>query len=405
MLGMSQLKPACHNSSKFYRYLFNADAVVGLVSSINGEQCSAMNEKFVESIITDNGVNDAVANVYALLETAITENCPKKYQKAATNRFPKNEWYDDEFKNLKHLTNDYAKTYDLNVQDNLLQYYSLKKSYKATTQRKKRIFQNKIRNELCELDMNNPCDYWKYWDRLHKNNSVSIASDISLDCFVKYFASVQAPPSDYTSTFDMQFLKYVEEFMVNFNNSPTNPSTYMTDHPITMSEVQTELKSLKLGKAPRIDGISNDFYKYLSDYLLQPLTVLFNYIWEKGVYPNKWSEGIIQPLHKKGSYSEPDNYRKLTLMACMGKIFEAILNKRLVFQSEATDIVDPNQFGISEGCRTSDNVFILDTIISYHKSIRKTLFITFIDFSKAFDFVNRSFLYYKMIKKAMAESL
>jgi hypothetical protein len=306
---------------------------------------------------------------------------------------------------LKHLTNDYAKTYDLNVQDNLLQYYSLKKSYKATTQRKKRIFQNKIRNELCELDMNNPCDYWKYWDRLHKNNSVSIASDISLDCFVKYFASVQAPPSEYTSTFDMQFLKYVEEFMVNFNNSPTNPSTYMTDHPITMSEVQTELKSLKLGKAPGIDGISNDFYKYLSDYLLQPLTVLFNYIWEKGVYQNKWSEGIIQPLHKKGSYSEPDNYRKLTLMACMGKIFEAILNKRLVFQSEATDIVDPNQFGFSKGCRTSDNVFILDTIISYHKSIRKTLFITFIDFSKAFDFVNRSFLYYKMIKKGYGGKL
>ena len=86
----------------------------------------------------------------------------------------------------------------------------------------------------------------------------------------------------------------------------------MTDHPITMSEVQTELKSLKLGKAPGIDRINNDFYKYLSDYLLQPLTVLFNYIWEKGVYPNKWSEGIIQPLHKKGSYSKPDNYRKLT---------------------------------------------------------------------------------------------
>ena len=129
-------KPACHSSSKFYRYLFNADAVVGLVSSINGEHCSTMNEKFVESIITDNGVNDAVANVYALLETAITENCPKKYQKAATDRFPKNEWCDDKCKNLKHLTNDYAKTYDLNVQDNLLQYYSLKKSYKATTQRK-----------------------------------------------------------------------------------------------------------------------------------------------------------------------------------------------------------------------------------------------------------------------------
>ena len=173
----------------------------------------------------------------------------------------------------------------------------------------------------------------------------------------------------------------------------------MTDHPITVYEVQMELKSLKHGKAPGVDGISNEFYKYLSEYLLHPLTTLYNYVWVKGDYPDKWSEGVIQPLHKKGSYNEPDNYRKLTLMACMGKIFESILNKRLGFQSEATDSVDPNQFGFTQGCRTSDNVFIIDTLVSYQKSLRKNLFITFIDFSKAFDFVNRNFLYYKMIKK------
>ena len=93
-------------------------------------------------------------------------------------------------------------------------------------------------------------------------------------------------------------------------------------------------------------------------YILTTLTTLYNYIWESGVYPDKWSEGIIQPLHKKGSIDEPDNYRKLTLMACMGKIFESIINKRLVFQCEATNIIDPYQFGFTKDCRTSDNVFI-----------------------------------------------
>ena len=58
-----------------------------------------------------------------------------------------------------------------------------------------------------------------------------------------------------------------------------------------------------------------------------------------------WAVGIIQPLHKKGSLIEPDNYRKLTLMACMGKVFESIINKRLVFQGEATNSIDQNQFG------------------------------------------------------------
>ena len=85
-------------------------------------------------------------------------------------------------------------------------------------------------------------------------------------------------------------------------------------------------------------------------------------------------------------------------MACMGKVFESIINKRLVFQGEATNSIDQNQFGFCKGCRTSDNVFIIDTLISYHKSKRKNLYITFVDFSKAFDFVNRTFLYYKLIK-------
>ena len=227
---------------------------------------------------------------------------------------------------------------------------------------------------------------------------------ITLDCFEEYFANLQAPPAEFMSNFDLQFLKYAEDYVKNFENH-SQSNTFMTDQPIMLHEVETELKHLKLGKAPGIDGISNEFYKYLSDYLLHPLTTLYNYIWNSGVYPDKWSEGIIQPLHKKGSIDEPDNYRKLTLMACMGKIFESIINKRLVFQSEATNTIDPYQFGFSKNCRTSDNVFIIDTLISYQKSKRKPLYITFIDFSKAFDFVNRTFLYYKMIKKGFGGRL
>ena len=96
---------------------------------------------------------------------------------------------------------------------------------------------------------------------------------------------------------------------------------------------------------------------------------------------------MIQPLHKKGNRNEPDNYHKLTLMSCMGKIFESIVNRRLAFQCEADDLDDHTQFGFTKGCRTSDNVFILDTLVSYSKSRKKPLYVTFIDFSKAFDFV------------------
>ena len=392
------------DSVRFYKYAFNIEALDGIISSLNSEKCSTLYEDFENCIVSDKGVNDAVSQVYSLLETAISENLTKKYLKAPSNSYPSNEWFDDECKTMKRLTNNYAKYNDLNIEANLVIYHDLKRSYKATTQRKKRVYQNKIRDELNVLELQNSCEYWKYWNKLKSNNKMKSANLITLDCFEKYFSELQAPPAEFRSKFDMQFLKYAEEYIKNHDRHP-QCNMYITDQPIMLHEVETELKHLKLGKAPGMDGISNEFYRYFSDYLLHPLTTLYNYIWESGVYPDKWSEGIIQPLHKKGSIDEPDNYRKLTLMACMGKIFESIINKRLVFQSEATNIVDPYQFGFTKDCRTSDNVFILDTLISYQKSKRKPLYVTFIDFSKAFDFVNRTFLYYKMIKKGFGGKL
>ena len=67
--------------------------------------------------------------------------------------------------------------------------------------------------------------------------------------------------------------------------------------------------------------------------------------------------------------------------------------------------MNTHQFGFTEGCRTSDNVFIIDTLISFQKSKNNPLYIAFIDFSKAFDFVNRTFLYHKLIKKGFGGRL
>ena len=383
---------------KFYKYVFRAESIPGVIDTLNSDLGLSLYDNFIDNVVSGKSVDNVTDSIYVFLNTAISQNFEKKCQKSIGNKFPKNEWFDLECKMLKRKVNDYPKQHDLNMEDKLNEYSKLKKNYRATIQRKKRDFQNNIRDHLSNMNSNNPQEYWKYWDKIKKDCSVSIAGTVSLDSFDQYFSAIQAPPQESMLRFDMKFLNEIELFMKSYDEKIISHS-FMTDAPITSHEVLQELKCLKLGKAPGIDGISNEFYKYLSDNMVQPLTILFNYVWENGEYPDKWSEGIIQPLHKKGSLSEPDNYRKLTLMACMGKLFESILNKRLVFQNEATNSIDHNQFGFCKGCRASDNVFIIDTLISYQKSRKKPLFITYVDFSKAFDFVNRTFLYYKLIQK------
>ena len=48
-----------------------------------------------------------------------------------------------------------------------------------------------------------------------------------------------------------------------------------------------------------------------------------------GYFPEAWSEGFIVPLHKKGDLDDPNNYRGITLLSTIGKLFSKIINSRL----------------------------------------------------------------------------
>jgi hypothetical protein len=74
----------------------------------------------------------------------------------------------------------------------------------------------------------------------------------------------------------------------------------------------------------------------------------------------------------------------------MGKVFTAVLNRRLGIISEEYTILNKNQCGFRSGHPTCDNIFILHRLISLYLGCGKKLFCCFVDFSKAFDTVWRA---------------
>ena len=104
------------------------------------------------------------------------------------------------------------------------------------------------------------------------------------------------------------------------------------------------------------------------------------------------------PLYKnKGERSDPDNYRGITLLSCMGKLFTALLNYRLTKYLDATGTIGDEQAGFRHGYSTIDHIFTLHAIIDLYLRRGKRLYIAFIDYRKAFDFVDRVSLWDKMI--------
>ena len=125
---------------------------------------------------------------------------------------------------------------------------------------------------------------------------------------------------------------------------------------------------------------------------------LFNLVLNTGIIPTDWSIGIVVPLYKnKGSFDDPDNYRGITLLSCLGKLFTAAINARLTSYLESIGILGDEQAGFRAGCSTLDHIFVLHSLIEVYLSSRKRLFCAFVDYKKAFDLVDRASLWSKLI--------
>ena len=72
--------------------------------------------------------------------------------------------------------------------------------------------------------------------------------------------------------------------------------------------------------------------KYGGFGMVDLLEQLFSVIWQEEIVPRQWREGLIVNIHvfKKGDREDPANYRGITLLSFVGKVFCKILNNRLV---------------------------------------------------------------------------
>ena len=165
---------------------------------------------------------------------------------------------------------------------------------------------------------------------------------------------------------------------------------------IQLDEVEKEKGRIRKGKASGIDGIPIELYFSDIKYFTPLLTTLFNTIFESADYPDDWALGLIYPVHKKGDKSDPQNYRKVSLIPSLAKVFESVLENRLSFKNSECRDDDPLQRGFKKDYRTSVNLFVLYNLVETQKTRKKTLYVCYIDLTKAFDYLNRDALILKL---------
>jgi hypothetical protein len=165
---------------------------------------------------------------------------------------------------------------------------------------------------------------------------------------------------------------------------------------ITYRMVQEKIRSLKPASAPGSDGIGPQLLQELQKELAPALVLIFRKSIQNGEVPEDWKCANVTPIFKKGSKSDPGNYRPVSLTSVCCKILESIIRDTVMEHLLENNLLNQSQHGFMprKSCCTN----LLEFFEAATKSVDagNPFDVIFLDFAKAFDKVPRERLLEKI---------
>lgn len=335
-----------------------------------------LNQSFIDSIVNQ------ISNLFS--KSAGTSFETKSNTKRYRNGTRKNKpWFGPACHNTRKAYHLAKKKYHRHSSIvNRINLENKSKTYKNTMNKYINIHNQNNEQKLRTMHTKRPKDYWKFLNSLKSKEQVEKPD---IQTFYDFFKNIN--------------MHYDELEDIGLPNDLRDGNNDYLNAPISAPEIEKCIRKLKNSKSPGTDNVLNEYIRNTKEILLPIYVTLFNYIMDTGLIPTSWVEGVIVPIYKnKGDSLDPNNYRPITLLSCMGKLFTAVLNSRLTSYLEENDLLDENQAGFRKNYSTVDHIFTLQSIIELLRFHKKKLFCTFIDFSKAFDSVWRIGLWRKLLE-------
>ncbi|RHY04729.1 hypothetical protein DYB25_008718, partial [Aphanomyces astaci] len=164
------------------------------------------------------------------------------------------------------------------------------------------------------------------------------------------------------------------------------------DKPITVKELCDAMKTMNPSKSPGPDGWSAGFFQVAPEIFSELLLLVFNYqLSHHGCLLPHQRRSAITLLYKSGDRGLPGNYRPISLMPVEVKVLSRALAFRLA--RHAPQLIHPTQAGFVPGRRLHDHVTMVQALQHYCTMEDQDSYATFLDFSKAYDMVDQSFLF------------
>lgn len=298
-----------------------------------------------------------------------------------------------------------------------------------------RTYKNKLRSHKRWKRDNNPYDYYCFSqfrstfkqmvvdDYNAYINNVEIDINSNVNTFWKYVKKKRSANSPKIpvcvrlgSLFSNNYQECVNIFSKNFNSYHSSVDNQLHGLGSTISEITNfnyvdltveciEQKILKLDvtKSAGPDDIPPIFLKKCSHSLSTPLKIIFQKSLSLGIFPDYWKYTYITPIHKKGSTTEVSNYRPISKLSALSKLFESLITDYL--NNSFRSIFIKEQHGFIRGRSTVTNLVNFVEYVNTSVDHKKQVDVVYTDLEKAFDRVNHDLLILKLNKLGVGDPL
>ena len=164
--------------------------------------------------------------------------------------------------------------------------------------------------------------------------------------------------------------------------------------PPTPNEIYNTIFTLKTKVNPDQD-LPSFFLKIAAPILVPYLAIICYHSYQSGIFPDRMKIAKVIPIYKAGVTTDVNNYRPVSVLPCLSKVFEKLLLKRLNSFFEKNDIIQPDQYGFRQ--KHSTVHALMHTVTRCYDAMNEKFFssLIMVDLRKAFDTVCHK----KLLKK------
>ena len=210
-------------------------------------------------------------------------------------------------------------------------------------------------------------------------------------------------PLEISKEFNNHFANIGPKLASEINNNGENHQRYLTGtdkrfelHPTNSNKVFSLLNKLDKSKATGLDNISARLVRECADIISVPICDIFKQSIRQGIFPDDWKNARVTPLFKQGDRGNVNNYRPISVIPIVAKVFERIVYEQLYAYLEEHEILCKNQSGFRAIHSTVTALLEATDAWAYNIDIGKINAVIFLDLKKAFDTVDHQILLSKL---------